>query len=223
MVSLEIPIPEIPVDRDPYYDARHHLVEAQGNGQPIISAGGRAIGILANRAAFSSVQVPGLNMPEMSLDFNRDNSYVRYYIPDKLAAFQEAIEIAARYEHSRYPDAVYVFDKVILAADQTMTKPGFAQRGDQDGKVHRDCGWEDWVHLYVVSDSNPTEFFEADKPGIAGGHGAPVPAPTLSDPYVPLPHEVAFANSTSLHRSPVIPEGGDRTFLRLMYVHDLGK
>ena len=137
--------------------------------------------------------------------------------------------MVATYEHSVHPGAMYRSSKgalalegqVKLTIDQDEISPGSAQRGRSNGEVHRDDHSLDvptWLHMYVASDSSPTEFFAVDQPGIAG-QGYDLDPQKLGKPVTAGEYEVAFANSTSLHRSPVVTQGGQRTFLRLQYLH----
>lgn len=51
------------------------------------------------------------------------------------------------------------------------------------------------------------------------GSGRDIQPDELGSALVPPEYEVAFTNSTNLHRSPVLESGGHRTFLRLYYIH----
>jgi hypothetical protein len=151
-----------------------------------------------------------------------------YTLPDELEQFAEAIQLAATHEHTAYPAAAYETREGVkvsageakLTVDQEVISPGRAQRGDTTGKAHRDGPWGHWLHLYMVSDTFPTEFFTVSDPGVARV-SSEIPAQKLGERIVPAVFEVAFANSTSLHRSPVIEERVRRTFIRLTYDHAL--
>jgi hypothetical protein len=221
MYTLEVPIPESPIGVDAVYDDRHQLIEKMRDGGPLISARPVIIGKLANRATFADCQrLPG-QMASIGFEYNQGT--VRYDLANQFAPLIEAIRAVATYEHSMYPQAAYLENAVTLTLDQRDVVAGRAQRGDPDGGAHRDGGGYAWLHFYVVSDAYPTEFFEVSDPGIEGYYsGNTLETSELGEPFVPQEYEIACANTTALHRSPVIEEGGKRTFLRIVYEHDLG-
>jgi hypothetical protein len=222
MYTLEVPIPESPIGVDAVYDDRHQLIEKMRDGGPLISARPVIIGRLADRETFADCQqLPGRIMTSIEFEYNQDT--VRYYLADQFAPLREAIQVAATYEHSMYPQAAYLENAVTLTLDHRDVVAGRAQRGDVDGGAHRDGGGYEWLHFYVVSDAYPTEFFEVSNPGVEGYYsGSTLETSELGEPFVPQEYEIACANTTALHRSPVIEEGGKRTFLRIVYEHDLG-
>src|SRR5665213_1823482 len=118
-----------------------------------------------------------------------------------------------------YPEAQYRYGSLAaLSIDQATVKPGENQRAGKPLQVHRDGTLGQWEHIYVVTDSHPTEFFEWPEPGVAGS-GRAIEPDELGPAFVPPEYEVAFTNSTNLHRSPVIESGAHRTFLKLAYTH----
>jgi len=240
MVELEIPLtPGLSAAADGDYDNRHRLAEALGNGLPAISSQARLIGGLLDQDGFSrqldfSSLVESRNRLfssatsnlvrqtcELKLPFEIDHeaALATYQVPDELVQFSEAIRMIARYEHSTYPQAQYRHgDQAALSIDQATVAPGETQRSRKLLEVHRDGTLGQWQHVYVVTDSHPTEFFEWPEPGVAGS-GRGIEPDELGPALVPPEYEVAFTNSTNLHRSPVIEGGGHRTFLRLSYTH----
>jgi hypothetical protein len=222
MIEFAVPIPEAPAGADPEYDDRRQLVEGRREGQPQMSRPATVIGTVAEEAVFSRT-FDGSNVVSLfsGLTFDRVQGKAKYHLDEGLAQFQDAITIAATYKHSMYPTAVYRSDhRVDLSVRQDEVEPHSSQ---SDTYIHRDHMWHEWSHIYIVSDACPTEFFEVDPPGTDqyNREYGEFKAEELSEPFVPQPYEVVFTNNTSLHRSPIMEEGGRRTFLRLVYEHAL--
>jgi len=222
MIEFGVPLPTAAAGVDPEYDNRYQLIEARHEGQPQMSRPPTVVGTVVDEALFSC-PFDGSSVASLSsaLTFDREQGEVRYRMDEGLAQFEEAIRIAATYEHGMYPTAVHRADRGVgLRIRQNEVEPGSSQSSSD---IHRDGMWHEWLHIYVVSDACPTEFFEVDPPGTdehnrdRGDFGAE----ELGDPFVPQPYEVVFVNNTGLHRSPMLEEGGHRTFLRLVYEHAL--
>jgi hypothetical protein len=240
MIKLEVPLlPPQPARFDPEYQRRHRYAEAAKSRLPFISSSPRVIGALDRQTEFSKEidfdavlhphdeaaspehrkgarKVIGLKLP---FEVYYERGLAVYSLVDELEQFGEAISMAAAYEHSHYPQAAYADGSVMMSLEQSVVSPGLAQRGGIGGEIHRDGSPYQWHHLYMASDRNPTEFFTVGEPGIVRS-GKAVSPTDLEAPFVPAAYDIAFANSTTLHRSPIIEEGGLRTFFRLSYQHE---
>lgn len=226
MNELVIHLPEgKPVESDPDFERRAELLYARGL-EPMVYRKPKVIGSIANRELFSGgiILDEGLKGSIKTLSFSEelDARTVIYEIPEtlELAALKEVITIIAFHEHGNYPAETRIQPTgAELTIDQAVVPPGESQRGD---RIHWD-GTSGWEHIYLVSSNNPTQFYWTNGPKAIGLEGMGVNGhidPTgLDGPYVPEDYEIVMANSTTPHASPIMPNGGSRTFLRLAYEH----
>lgn len=224
MFSLDINLEPVNGDLvDPAYATRRQWLERHAAWEATPSSVPFAVGRLVAEKTFSR-PMPGISKSarvdlasggQFGVEIDRDHDKVRYVgLPDKVAQFGEALTRIAAHEHAAYPDAVYAH--VGITVDQTKVLPGGTQRGDQ---IHRDGYPNDprWAHIYVVSDSSPTEF-------ITNAEGFVLPEPLTESGFEVVsgrPYDVMFSNVTSFHRSGYSPDGSRRTFLRVGYWYDL--
>jgi hypothetical protein len=138
-----------------------------------------------------------------------------YELPDELSQFSETVTKIAAHEHSAFPAAVHV--AVGIQVDQKYVKAGNAHRGGS--YIHRDGFSVGWEHFYVVSDAFPTEFFSFDSPTRSRGFEESDIA--SADLTAAEPYQIAAANNTSVHRSPILTSPTVRTFLHVRYLHDM--
>jgi hypothetical protein len=243
MFNLEIPAQPVAVELvDPDYQNRSELTIASPS-LPVVM-----LGRLANRQQFSSKFKPGPKSREFYLlgensplfdnsemeriyfEPGSGDSRARYQLPDELRQFSEAITLIASHEHNAYTDAKY--DKIAITARQSQVSPGSMQvmeeYYDEDGRVavnddeeeiaHRDGTPGDWSHLYMVSDTLPTEFY----PDEATTDEDYLILYGSADKVIPEPYQIASANRTTFHRSPNADDLIlSRTFLRMTFIHDL--
>jgi len=222
MSELIVALPYGAVSPDEGVEKRLERFEAVRFDEPVIFPKPRVIGRIANREAFSA---PHDHRGDFRLPFSIDptKAEVKYEIPPGLAQLQEAIEIIAKHEHGNFPHeqrpAPTQADATI---DQSIVEPGETQRGD---RIHLDGHMGRWENIYLVSSSSPTEFFWTDEPACLKFRGmglsGEIEKEGLEGPYVPGDYEIVLANSTVPHASPVVQEGGPRTFLRVAYEHSL--
>lgn len=215
-VSLEIPLQAVaPELIDPAYENRHELTDIAPS-LPVMN-----LGRLTDLDSFSgrfdqggrgAEWLPtGHDIDELHIDYG--DAAVRYEFPSHLAQFSEAIGLIAAHEHGAYPDAIY--ERVTIEAQQSQVARHKTQRGSE---VHRDGGRGAWQHVYLVSDQYPTEFFVSEK---LTSDWRTYTRLLLRSTVSAEPYEVVYANRTTFHRSPRVPEDCVRTFLRATYVHDL--
>jgi hypothetical protein len=152
------------------------------------------------------------------LEVEREHSLssVTYTLPDELGQFSEAIRLIAAHEHAAYPMAAY--GRIRIDPSQGLVSPSYAQAQAQ--QFHRDRAHHgDWHHMYVVADRHPTEFYFSDEstPNLT------IDASLASeeDMVTPEPYQITYFNGTTFHRRPAFDTPIVRTFLHVMYTHDL--
>lgn len=160
----------------------------------------------------------GLDLAKAAVDFNKDEpplevnlgDNVTYQVPDSLRQFGGAILAIATHEHATYKTAQY--KAISISTTQSTVGAGKQQRGPMG--AHRDGFNIHRLHIYVVSDVNPTEFYPSPEPlrddVVVDGSRVAV----VADPY-----QIVYANRTTHHRSPIFEEAARRTFLRVTYEH----
>lgn len=217
---LEVPVTPIDLP-DPGYDARSQF-NADLTAQRAIPSFapvyvGKILDLGRFSAPFTNIHGPGI---PIRFKVDSDGSPAQYKIPDELEQFAEAIGIAAAHEHGRYPGAEYKAPVATLAVEQSLVRANLAQRNDPRNldRLHRDGGVGSWLHAYILSDKYPTEFYALKNPK------KPSKESRAGDDDLELiepvePGGIVMSNSSTLHRSPVVPVDTVRTFMRLSYSH----
>lgn len=235
------------VQRDPDYARREAILADLKERRPVSSAHIRLLGTLSNRDTFvQPVDFESLAPSqrsgherrdlvsgnyEIGFSFDPAAMHAVYQVPPQLIQFAEAITLVAQHEHGLYADAQHSGSILKFSVDQRPVLPGQAQRASIGSHVaHRDWVPTTWAHNYMVANRYPTEFFPFDRTAAASltnyeAYCASQPI-CIDDEFTPTPvtsepFEVAYANNTAYHRSPVMTEGGARTFLRMSYHHDV--
>lgn len=138
-------------------------------------------------------------------------------VPRGYEQFLPAIAIAVEHEQrARHPSLI--LSEALLTIRQGEVRPGWSQQGPTVESLHRDIDGKSGLgRLYTLSDFYPTQYF----PQIASTPETPGSI-LISDADKQgcvefSPYDIVHASAMVYHRSPQIPEGGMRTFMRLAF------
>jgi len=143
---------------------------------------------------------------------------IEFWLPESYVQFFPAIALAIRHERAVRGDLA--LDETLLTIRQNQVSRGRSQQQVGTRYAHQDSDGKRPERFYTISDNQSTHYYP-EIPPLPAATPSGGQAEVTDRPYVAFDaYDLVHASALTYHRSPPMPEGGMRTFLRLTFKYE---